>query len=455
MINISIDNAHSQMSAPFEIFNKVRNEVLSYEVEGSTFARQSRPMWDGRIKLMDAKGIFPTGLLPRLIRFFKLEGHEYRLQDVRTRPEPSESLKIAFPEHIKPRPYQIEAVEKTNEIARGVFLMGTGAGKSLTAAMVIERRQVPTLVITPDTGLREQLGGDFKAWFGERKVSFDIKTAAPIVVTNIQALMKAKPEEFSRFKQLIIDEFHHAAAKSYKRVNQFCSGAYYRYGFTGTFMRSDGSDMEMHGVLSHIIFKKPTSELIEEGYLVRPYITIVRYETKPEYGYRCNYKTAYDHIINDRGFHTLVADIANQKIGEVKQTLVLVRRKEHGRALAELIPDGVFLSGDDDVDYREKMKKKFINKELRCIIATSIFGEGTDIPSIDVLINSRCEKTEIQTKQGIGRALRKHEGKDKAEVFDFLIIGQKHLEQHSAERLMSYKKERAFIIQVRKPEHIL
>jgi superfamily II DNA or RNA helicase len=455
VIQIQIDNAHSRFIAPPEIFNTVRHEILAYEVEGSTFARQGRPMWDGKIRLMDTKGIFPTGLIPLLLEFLKAGEHEYTTHDVRTQPEPNLSVSVRLPEGMAPRPYQVSAVAKTDEVARGVFVMGTGAGKSLTAALVVERRKVPTLVITPDTGLREQLGGDFKKWFGESAVSFDIKSDAPIIVANIQSLVRAKAESFIRFNQLIIDEFHHSAAKTYKQVNQWCLNAYYRFGFTGTFMRSDGNEMELHGVLSHVIFKKTTSELIEEGYLVRPNVTIVRYETKSKYGYRCPYKFAYEHIVADRGFHTLVANLANKKIGENKQTLVLVRRKEHGRALAELIPDAIFLSGDDDVDYREKMKQRFINKQIRCIIATSIFGEGTDIPSIDVLINSRCEKTEIQTKQGVGRALRRSAGKTTAEVFDFLIIGQKHLEQHSVERLNSYRKEPAFVIKVSRPENLL
>lgn len=455
VIQIQIDNAHSRFIAPAEIFNTVRHDVLSYEVEGSTFARQGRPMWDGKIRLMDTKGIFPTGLIPRLVHFLKEQGCEYTTHDVRTRPEPNLTVSVRLPEGMAPRPYQVSAVEKTDQVARGVFVMGTGAGKSLTAALVIERRKVPTLVITPDTGLREQLGGDFKKWFGESSVSFDIKSDAPIIVANIQSLIRAKAEQFIRFRQLIIDEFHHSAAKTYKQVNQWCLNAYYRYGFTGTFMRSDGNEMELHGVLSSVIFKKTTSELIEEGFLVRPTVTIVRYQTKARYGYRCPYKYAYEHIVSDKGFHALVANLANKTIAENKQTLVLIRRKEHGRALSELIPDAIFLSGDDDVDYRETMKQRFINKQIRCIIATSIFGEGTDIPSIDVLINSRCEKTEIQTKQGVGRALRRSAGKTTAEVYDFLIVGQKHLEQHSVERLNSYRKEPAFVIKVSRPENIL
>ena len=62
------------------------------------------------------------------------------------------------------------------------------------------------------------------------------------------------------------------------------------------------------------------------------------------------------------------------------------------------------------------------------------------------MINARAQKTEIQTIQGIGRALRLAPGKEKAEIYDFMFIGQRHLENHSLERVASYKKERAFIL---------
>jgi superfamily II DNA or RNA helicase len=52
----------------------------------------------------------------------------------------------------------------------------------------------------------------------------------------------------------------------------------------------------------------------------------------------------------------------------------------------------------------------------------------------------------------VGRALRKFEGKEKAEIFDFLIVGQKHLEAHSVERIMSFKKEPAFKISIIRSE---
>lgn len=429
------------------VIYKLASDHLSYAMPGSEFAMATRRGWDGRVRLLKAHGHFPTGLVPRLVALLKKEEVEFKITDKRTQP-PKLKCDLKLNSSFTPRDYQSTAAALTDHESRGVFVLGTGGGKSMLAGLITARRNTATLVVTPDTGLREQLGETFAYLFGDRNVSTNLKIESPIVVANIQALANLEPSAFERFGMLIVDEFHHAASKTYRKVNSYCVNAFHRYGFTGTFTRPDGADMDMHGVLSEVVFKKTTSELIEEGWLVRPEITIVRHEVK---GWsKLNYQAAYIAIIEDPAFNKIVADIANEKIGEGKRTLVLVRRKDHGDLLSRMIKGAVYLSGDDSVEWRKSIVKQFTRKEILCIVATNIFGEGTDIPSIEVLVNARCQKTEIQTKQGIGRALRKTENKEKAEVFDFLIIGQKHLKQHSIERIQAYREEPAFRISVRR-----
>lgn len=448
-ITISIRNATSTMETDPNTLRYFR-EYLSYEVQGAAFAKT--PYWDGRIRLMKKDGTFPTGLLKFVINHLDKQGTKYTLKDERYVPTPSLSLKLTFPEWWETRPYQPAAVETTESNPRGVFVMGTGAGKSGTSAMLIASKNVPTLVVTPDTGLRTQLSDDYKQWFGERNVGTSVEENKPIIVANIQSLTKKPKELFKRFEMLVMDEFHHASATSYQDLNMNCANAYYRYGFTGTFIRPDGSDLEMFGVLSNVLFTKSTSDLIEEGYLVRPYITMALYELKDDRGkkLRLAYKDAYNYATQHIGLNTLIADWVNAKISSGKQTIVLVRLKEHGELLARMIPEGIFLHGGHKAEYREKIKAAFNERKVKCMIATSIFGEGQNIPSIDCFANARFQKTEIQTMQGIGRALRKLEGKDKAEVLDIFITGQKNLENHSIERLNSYRKEKAFRIKVQR-----
>jgi superfamily II DNA or RNA helicase len=443
MITIHVFNAKSKIECTEEPESDISSHILSYFVEGSKFA--GNPYWDGRIRLIK-KGWFPTGLLDRLTKGLTKQGLEFVLDDHRVQP-PLNCQKLSLEAPIELRPYQTSVVELTKTRPRGIVVLGTGGGKSITLGGIIAEKEVTTLVVTPDTGLRDQLSETLTFMFGVSKVGNHVGEDKPIIVSNIQALVNKPKEAFERFKMLLVDEFHHSGASSYRTVNDYCENAFWRYGFTGTPTRSSGDLMELVGVLSKIIFKKTTSELIQEGWLVKPRIVFHTYDLAAK---RLNYKSAYSHLTLESGINKLIASIANFKIAQNKQTLVLVRHKAHGRLLRDLIPEAIYLSGDDDEKYREDMKKAFIRKDIPCLIATSIFGEGTDIPTIDVLINGRFEKTEIQTKQGVGRALRLAPGKTEAEVFDFIVQGNKHTMNHSAERLKTYKSEPEFLISIKK-----
>jgi len=446
MVTLFINNTRSRVDCDGGVYVALR-DLLSYEMPGSGFVQRANPhwKWDGRVRLLKKDKTYPTGLTRRVIGWLKENEIEYRVQDEREIPRCSHEF-VVNPMW-KPRDYQLEAVEAAKRNPRGVFLIGVGGGKSFIAALIAQSKGLDTLFVTPDTGLREQIFETFRDVFqGSNIVSTDIKSKAPIIISNIQSLVRKNPGLFNRFKLLLTDEQHHSSSESYLKLNLLAHNAYYRYGFTSTFVRTDGTDMTMHGVLSDVIYKKSISELIEEGWLVRPHISIIHYQLK---GWsRLNYRMAYDRIVQDVGFNTIVSQVASEKIADRKQTLILVRRKEHGELLHRMIQNSEYVCGNHSVEERESLKSKFLKKEIPCLVATNIFGEGIDIPSIDVLINARLQKTQIQTTQGCGRALRLAPGKIKAEIFDFLIVGQKHLKDHSLDRLASYRRERAFKIKI-------
>jgi len=338
-----------------------------------------------------------------------------------------------------------------------LLMMGdfTVAHNTITAGGIIERKQVETLFVVPSLGLKKQTHRAFSNLFGADQVGMCVKENKPVIVTNVSNLVKKDTKLFSRFKMLMIDEFHHAAAKNYQTLNKKCVDSYYRYGLTGTFMRPDGNDMIMHGVLANVIYEKSASDLIEEGWLVPPTITMVKHTFKRVSSKA--YQAMYDILVEDNDLNHSIQEIAHVKgIDERKQVIILVRKIEHGEYLNRIIPESVFLHGEIPMDERERVQDDFNNGKVRIVIATSVFGEGIDIPNIDVLINARYQMSEVQTSQGIGRALRTtggrnlfdkdYVGKRSCEVYDFNLKGNKHIAKHSGERIKVYKKERAFTI---------
>lgn len=456
MIELRLKNTVAQIIAPRELHEALRL-LLSYEVPNAHFAMRALPKgakWDGRKRLMKTDGSFPAGLISTVIEYLAKKRIKIdKITDLRTIP----SDHIAFPDTpFKMRDYQQQCVDISDRRPRGIFNLGTGAGKTVVAEKIIGRRRVPTLFITPDKGIQKQTFDRFAKAFGSSHVTMSIENFSPIAVANIQSLVKKDKKFFEPFKMLMIDEFHHASADSYLVVNQLASSCYWRYGFTGTHLRTDGTDMVMHGVLSNVLMKKTASDLIDEGWLVPATITMINHRVK---GFsRFSYKEAYRQFCLNELLNNRIASIACDHFDGRQQVLILVRLKEHGELLAQrLTGRAVFLNGDHPVAYREKMKALFAERKVRCIIATSIFGEGQDVPSIDVMINARFQDSEIQTVQGVGRALRLAPGawnisdsirlgKSRAYIYDFFVTGSQYLKRHSESRLSQYQRERAFTI---------
>lgn len=215
---------------------------------------------------------------------------------------------------------------------------------------------------------------------------------------------------------------------------------------TGTFVRPSGDEMEMHGVLSQVIMRVTTSELIRQGFLCKPYVKMIKFDLNKEKYRGQKYIDAYAQLVDEYEIQNIIANIASHFSD--KQVLIVTKRVEHAKILSEMIEDAVFLSGEMPLDYRDKMKLKFINKEINCIVSTNIFGEGINIPSIDIFINARFEKTEIHTLQGIGRCLRAIPGKRFALVIDFSLFGHRNLRDHSLKREKSYKSEEEFDVEI-------
>jgi len=465
MIVIEINNVKTKISGLSPKQVEEISFLMSFEVGGAEAIARFVPKaweWDGRKKLFRKSGIregsgsFPTGLLPSLLAYFKENDVDIKgIKFVNEREAPEGNCGLQIKSDITLRDYQEDLVQVTNKRDRGVILLATGGGKTICSASIIENKDMETLFITPNVGLREQTAKVFKSLFGKEFVSTKVTGDAPIIVANIGSLVNKDAKYFKRFKLLLIDEFHHSSSDGYLKINNHCVNAYHRYGLTGSFVRTDGTDMVMHGVLSNVIYEKSASELIREGWLVKPRITLL--EHKITRILSKNYRLAYDIATQNDDLNLMAVRIAEMKAhDEGKQVIILVRKVLHGEMIARMMKGAVFIHGEMKVADREAIQKLFVEKKVKIIVATSVLGEGTDIPAIDVLINLRYQKGEIETVQGAGRALRTTDGKNVfsegyvgktyCEIFDFLIRGNKHLTWHSLNRIAVYKKESEFMI---------
>jgi len=170
MIRILIDNVqakligqiHESYTINKDFHESIRQE-LSYMPPNIEWAPKVKEgLWDGRISLYrKASQSLPTGLVPRVVKFFKKNEIDYKIEDTRPKPEQNYQITCDFGNK-KLRPYQIEAPKLAKKYTRAMLELGTGAGKTmLSCEMLAEFSVSPVIFIVPSISLLNQTQEEF------------------------------------------------------------------------------------------------------------------------------------------------------------------------------------------------------------------------------------------------------------------------------------------------------
>lgn len=404
---------------------------------------------EANLKICWLKGTkFPTGHL--LLVKDALPEDSYDIKDLRE----NNARKVVYKWQgtpLTPRYFQEEMVDIGEEYHRGVFESAVGSGKTFVTQMLVHRMQVPTLIILPSKDLSIQTYDSFCDAFGKDVVELvttvkKAETKKPIKICTIHTLVS-----FLKKKQLkplladlgmiCIDEVHHAGAKSYTDLLPHFNHIYYRFGFSGTFMRNDSRTLDMWGFVSTVLYRYSASQATKEGFLTPLKVHVHEIE-----GIRCSsYQTEYaKNYCQNRELLIGLSRIFDT-VAPNEQVLILVGRKETSgeiihQYLNSLGISNKYVSGDSDRDDVRVALKEFNAKKIQVLIGSSIIGEGIDIKSTDHLFMCQGGKSEIAVTQAIGRAVRLFPGKKVAHVHDFKFSYTKYLEKHLSRRLDIYKK---------------
>lgn len=387
--------------------------------------------------LYDSEGYFPTGLLPKVLAI--LENRKTEVEVIDNRKKPETEFKFVLKESLPPFRYpQKIAVKYALEQHRGVIVLPTGVGKTKAACKIVQELGVTTLVVVPSKSILDLMVNDFVKHFGKGKVqklntkNFKLKA---INVINIQALVNIDPKHFASVKAVVFDEFHHAASDTYLEANEeHLKDCYYRIGLTATNFRNDGADLALEAVLSNVLYEYPVKQAISDKFLMQPHFEIIPIKLGSERTFQKAYKT---QIVENVERNRLVKDVAEHH--KKDSVLILVKQIEHGEELQKLIPGSEFVRGDTKDGDREKTLEAFRKGQLKCLIGTTVIGEGVDLPIANVLIMAGGGKSRIQVMQNIGRALRLAENKPEPLIYDFTDTDDSWLEEHSDARSEIYE----------------
>lgn len=318
--------------------------------------------------------------------------------------------------NIQLRNYQQECIELIDKLEPGSYLiqMATGCGKTATFTNI--KRKGRVLVLAHREELVTQPVKYYNCPVGIEMAN-NKSNGEEVVIASIMSLThrldKFKPDDFDL---IIIDEAHHAAAKSYKKILE-----YFRprliLGFTATPNRGD--KVRLDDVFQKIIFQKDLKWAIKNKYLTDIYCMRVNI------GYDISgVARRMGDFAPSELEEALDTDVLNKAIAEAYkkyakgQTLIFATSVKHCEDIAKEIPGAVAVTAE--TKNREELIKKFTNREIPVLVNCMIFTEGTDMPLVETVMIARPTQNSSLYTQMVGRGLRLYPGKDKLVLIDLV-----------------------------------
>jgi len=464
------------------------SEFFTFYVPGYKFMPSYKNrVWDGKIRLLDNRtNEIYAGLYDYIVAFANAEGRQYR---VIGDPDPvygparsTQQIDLSFVEDIplsskgntiRPRDYQISAVEHALSNKQSLLLSPTASGKSLIIYLIcrwyLDNHDGRILIIVPTTSLVEQMYSDF-ADYSTTDSDFDIEKAAHriyggqdknntdqrIVISTWQSIYKLPAQWFREFGCVVGDEAHNFKAKSLTSVLTKCREAEYRFGTTGTLDGTQTHKLVLEGLFGPVHRVTSTKDLMDEGSLASLDINVLLLKypdalCKELKG--AKYQEEIDFLVSNESRNKFIRNLALDQNGN---TLVLFQYVEkHGKPLHDLIREKAaddrqvfFVSGGTDVEGRERVRQITENEKDAIIVASmGVFSTGINIRNIHNVIFASPSKSQIRVLQSIGRGLRKADDGRDTTLYDIAddLHWKKHKNytlNHSAERIKIYSKEK-------------
>ena len=331
----------------------------------------------------------------------------------------------------------------------GVLCAPTAFGKTVTAAAMIARRGINTLVLVHRTGLLNQWQERLQTFLGVGKGLVGTigggksKPTGKIDIAVMQSLSRQGEINplVENYGHVIIDECHHIGAASFDAILKRVK-AKYVLGLTATPIRRDGQQPIIFMQCGPIRHTAIRAESAPHDLEVLPRALYKRIDIAVEAGIQ----EVFRHLVNDLQRTAAICHEVAVTFGQGRKVLVLTERTEHLDALlAGLIgkvPSVFVLHGR-----MSKKQRAAVITELdalppdapRILLATGkLVGEGFDHPPLDTLVLAMPVSWKGTLQQYAGRLHREHASKTDVRIIDFVDSG------HPALLRMWDKRQRGY-----------
>lgn len=406
--------------------------------------------WDGRHHFWDKRSnTIPTGLVKRTRKFLQEYG-EVIIVD-RREPPPKKFHNWRMHDFT---PFEDQRIVAERAVAkqRGIIRLPTGSGKTEIIGMIIAALGVRTLVVIHrETIMRDIVRRLYKRLrvpigeIGGGKFEPDV-----ITVAMLQTVMQPRFERMIReFPAVIADEAHHLKASEFNRVLMGCDNAFYRFATTATVWNDSNDFMHIEAATGPFIANVSPSQMITAGRLTKPKIYFINNPAIEEFK-KLSWQKQYGKCVVENEYRNRMAcQVAYNMWKQGKTVLLAVTQIAHGKTLLKMMTEtypkmkGVFIQGENDSAEKQRALKNLNDRLLDFVIATTVFGEGVDVPTLDGIVNCKGNESRIETLQLIGRCLRYLLGKHAAYYVDF-FDNEKYTYKHSVKRLETLESEAEF-----------
>lgn len=387
----------------------------------------------------------PRGCLEAAMGLLKENQIACLLHDQR---QAGKSLNIDFIGRL--RPDQEAAVAAVLEHDTGVLCAPTAFGKTVTAAALIARRNVSTLVLVHRTALLQQWQERLLTFLKLDRETLGLigggktRPSGMIDIAVMQSLSRKGQVNplIEHYGQVIVDECHHVGAASFDAILKQAKARYVT-GLTATPIRRDGQQAIIFmqcGPIRHTAARPQGAPHDLE--------VVPRYRSSPIGLPRdAGIQEVFRHLANDPDRTEAIVSEVCQAIERGRKVLVLTERNEHldalRGALTDLAPQTFVLHGRMPRKQRSALiaaLESLPPEAPRVLLSTGkLVGEGFDHPPLDTLILAMPVSWKGTLQQYCGRLHREHAGKTKVEVFDFVDEGHPALLRMWEKRLRGYR----------------
>lgn len=246
---------------------------------------------------------------------------------------------------------------------------------------------------------------------------------------------------------VIFDEAHVAPAKTFNAVLAFLYKARWRLGLSGTPLdRSDRRTMVAVGAIGPIVSRVRSTTLQELGVIAVPTVHIIPVTQSALSAY-ADWHTRYEaYIVRSDKRNAAVIAAAQYAYDEGETPgMIFVKAIHHGftlqKSLTALGMSVRFISGSASLFTRKSACEQLAAGRLDFIIATKVFSEGVNIPSLATIINAQAGKSVVGTLQQTGRGMRVTDDKTTVTVWDFGDKGDTTFHKHAEARIAAYQRE--------------